>query len=103
MPYIYILRFLRHLTLPIIPSGAASSNRLPAIAPIGIGAPAELHPPPDGASAEGVAVTTTTTTAGVCVGGSGAVAGAGAAVGASARAGGAGVSVGAGVAVGTGV
>ena len=63
--------------------------RFTAAVPAGI-APAELHPPPDVASAEGVAVTTTITTAGVWVGGTGVSVGSG-------------VDVGAGVSAGTGV
>lgn len=76
-------RNARARRIPASPiSGAAISNRLPAA--VSAGAPnAKPHPPPEGASAEGIAVTTPTMTAGVCVGGSGAAAGAGAAVGAS--------------------
>ena len=61
-----IIFFLLHLTRPIIASGAITNKRFAAAVPGGT-APTELHPPPDGASAEGVAVTTIIT--GVCVGG----------------------------------
>ena len=81
--------FFRHLTLPIIASGASINNTLVAAVCAGI-APTELHPPLAAASAEGVAITTTTTVTGVCV--RGMVVSVGSAV-----------YVGEGVSVGTGV
>ena len=97
LPIFKPCNLLRHLTLPIIPNGATSNNKFAAAAPTG-SAPTELHPPPDGTSASGVAVTTMIT--GVCVGGTGVAVCSGVAVGA-------GVSVGTAVcvavAVGTGV
>ena len=69
LPFFFCVLFLLlHLTPPIIASGAITNNMFIADVPAGI-APTELHPPPVGAVAVGVAVTTIIT--GVCVGGTG--------------------------------